>query len=662
MNVSDDIRSIGRPLSSARVAILDDFGNMVPTYVRGEICIGGPHLFSGYQSRDDLTERAHSLHEKYGRLYRTGDVGFFEVSGNIVFCGRRDSQTKVRGHRIETESVSSVISEMAFVKASAVAVIKDRLIAFVVHGTSDNPSSTTPLAARVVAHQQRDMDEIRNHVLARMPSAFVPSLWLRISQVPLTISGKLDIRTLASLAEDAIAKEGKTHVDPDDHYERSIHDCCLQVLEVSVSMTANMLYHGLDSYAAMALIPRLRRALPNFRPSFRDIITNPIPRRLAALAQSRSYLDDMTQSDPLDKPFADVEPSPHHPASSMQRRFCLAQQVFQDATYNVPGLFEVRDAAIEAVQAALDAIIAEHAIFRTRFEFSPSEGYRQVVVDELHLSVAKYDFSTLSNSDASVRMQGVLRAELGQPFDVTRLPLVRCKAFKKPDGLMSLFVNFHHSIIDEQSLRAFVTELSRKIRSLTLGASPVVSRAARRMQYIDYCLQEERKFGNATFVNKSTHFWKQHLQGIDATALRLDSPGTRGPRAAIAGYKTRLLVSKYAFSWAQLQGMTSFSVYFAYFQIILARCWGCYEPAVLIPISLRPTDCEELYGCFLNTVPVHTSINASLSLESVIQSCGRILFDVIEHSRVPYESILEAAGLKAEDFPLMFVYHEEKPR
>ena len=314
------------------MAILDDFGNMVPTFVRGEICIGGPHLFSGYQNRDDLTERAHSVHDKYGRLYKTGDIGFFEASGNIIFCCRRDSQTKLHGQRLETEGIFSVISEMTFVEASAVAVVKDRLIAFVVYGTSDIPTSATAMAARVVTHQRREVDEIRSHVLARVPSAFVPSQWLRISQIPLSISGKFDVRTLASLAKDAPTEEKETHVDPDNHYERSIHDCCTQVLRVSISMAANMLDHGLDSYTAMALISRFRRVLPNFRPSFRDIITNRVPRRLATLARSRLHANDMTQSELLDQPLSDVEPFPHCPVSSMQRRFCSAQQFFQDAT------------------------------------------------------------------------------------------------------------------------------------------------------------------------------------------------------------------------------------------------------------------------------------------------------------------------------------------
>lgn len=95
----------------------------------------------------------------------------------------------------------------------------------------------------------------------------------------------------------------------------------------------------------------------------------------------------------------------------MQRRFYLGQDVFQDATYNVPGLFQDRNATIGVIQAAFDAIIAEHDIFRTPFEFNPSKGYQQVVVDEFRISVVKIGFPTLSSPDASMRIQEVLSAE-----------------------------------------------------------------------------------------------------------------------------------------------------------------------------------------------------------------------------------------------------------
>jgi aryl carrier-like protein len=397
MNAEGDIRSIGRPLTSARVAIIDDFGNIAPTFVRGEICIGGSHLFSGYQGREDLTKWAHVVDEKYGRLYKTGDVGFFDAAGNIIFCGRRDTQTKLNGQRLEPEGIASIISEMAYIESSAVAVIKERLAAFLVYGT---PGGETASTTSIVPYKREDMDKLQKHVRGRVPSAWVPSIWLRISRVPLTVSGKLDMRKLASLVEATPTDPGDAYVGPEDEDEQRILDCCLQVLGASVCATANLLDHGLDSYLAMVLVSRLRSAFPTLQLSFRDLMANPMPRRLAAMVRQQSVADNTPDAYISDKIRATVKASPRHSASSMQKRFCLAQDVFQDATYNVPGLFEVQDVGTERVRAVLDAIIAEHAIFRTRFEFSPSEGYQQVVMDELQINVAEYDLSSIDGPTA----------------------------------------------------------------------------------------------------------------------------------------------------------------------------------------------------------------------------------------------------------------------
>jgi non-ribosomal peptide synthetase component F len=118
MNEMEDIRSLGKPFASALVTVVDNFGKVTATYVRGEICIGGSHLFSGYQSRDELTTCALLTDEKYGRLYKTGDVGFFDPTRRIIFCGRRDMQTKLNGQRLEPEGISSIISEIAHIEGN----------------------------------------------------------------------------------------------------------------------------------------------------------------------------------------------------------------------------------------------------------------------------------------------------------------------------------------------------------------------------------------------------------------------------------------------------------------------------------------------------------------------------------------------------------------
>jgi amino acid adenylation domain-containing protein len=106
---------IGKPISNARVYVLDGKQQPVPICVPGEIYIGGEGVARGYLNRPDLTT------EKFvpdlfapapgARLYRTGDVGRYLPDGNLEFLGRTDHQVKLRGYRIELEEIETVLRQ-----------------------------------------------------------------------------------------------------------------------------------------------------------------------------------------------------------------------------------------------------------------------------------------------------------------------------------------------------------------------------------------------------------------------------------------------------------------------------------------------------------------------------------------------------------------------
>ncbi|KAG9230477.1 hypothetical protein BJ875DRAFT_546147 [Amylocarpus encephaloides] len=657
MNKQDDIHSIGKPFASAQVVILDTFGNIAPTFVRGEIHIGGPHLFSGYQSREDLTARAQQNYQKYGLLYKTGDIGYLDAAGNIIFGGRRDTQIKLHGQRLEPEEISSIMSRISYVQGSAVVLVEGKLVAFVVYGASSSKSYQGTI--RLVAHNRKDMDEIRDHVRGKVPAALVPSVWLRISRVPFTISGKLDIPSLSSLVEASPADEKQGKDPPENQYEEKIREICVRTLGHFAGMSANLLDHGLDSYLAMILLSRLRMEFPFLQLSFRDLLANASPRRLAILVRDYASLEARPQlhSRETERVVADRFVLRPHPVSSIQKRFCLAQDIFQDATYNIPGLFETQSISVKAIQLAFDNLVAENSIFRTYFEFDPAKGYQQIIMSDLQVNVSEYSPMAPQVFVTEEQMRIVLQSELTKPFDTASPPLLRCMVFKGSRGRVSIFVNFHHSIMDEQSLDLFITKLSSKIKPAVVNL-PKTNHSVKSMQYTTYCIEEQRKLRDTTSVSNSTTFWKNHLQGIETMALPTIPP-PQIAEAANATLTTSVSVSKLAFGWAQEQGITNFSVYLTYFQITLARCWDWSEPTVLIPISQRPVNCGDIFGCFLNTVPIHSHIDNSISLETTMENSNHVLLDIMEHSFLPYESILELSGLKSDSFPLMFVYHED---
>ncbi|NUT38113.1 MAG: amino acid adenylation domain-containing protein [Hamadaea sp.] len=134
----------GRPLTHQSVLVLDELRRDVPDHVTGELYIGGAALADGYFGDAALTADRFS-----GGLYRTGDLGRFLPDGAIEFLGRRDSQVKIRGHRVELGEIEAALEAYPAV-SSAVAVAygsgpSRQLAAFVTGAAAQPPDADAAL-------------------------------------------------------------------------------------------------------------------------------------------------------------------------------------------------------------------------------------------------------------------------------------------------------------------------------------------------------------------------------------------------------------------------------------------------------------------------------------------------------------------------------------
>jgi amino acid adenylation domain-containing protein len=182
---------IGRATANHELILLDRYGDPVPVGIPGEIHIGGPGLALGYLADPALTADRFVPHQfartPGARLYRTGDIGVQREDGAIVFLGRWDDQIRLRGQRIEPGEVEAALRRHRAVREAAVVVREDspgarRLVAFTV-GDS----------ARVTGH------ELREWLERELPPQLVPASFEWLTEVPLTSSGKVDRRQLATM-------------------------------------------------------------------------------------------------------------------------------------------------------------------------------------------------------------------------------------------------------------------------------------------------------------------------------------------------------------------------------------------------------------------------------------------------------------------------------
>ena len=173
---------IGKPIYNTQIHIVDKYMKLVPVGVQGELCIAGVNVGQGYLNNETLTN------EKFvnnpfgdGKLYKTGDLAYWREDGEIIFCGRNDSQVKLNGQRIEIGEIEAVISGVDGVDSVAVVVkkssAKDMLVAFF---TGENSSE----------------EAIRSVCVNKLPKYMVPSAFIHLVRLPLNKNGKLDRRLL----------------------------------------------------------------------------------------------------------------------------------------------------------------------------------------------------------------------------------------------------------------------------------------------------------------------------------------------------------------------------------------------------------------------------------------------------------------------------------
>lgn len=181
---------VGAAMPGTRVVILDDEGGRVSDGERGEIVIAGPNVSPGYLGRADLTAKA--FFELDGtRAYRTGDWGR-ERGGQIFFEGRRDSQVKVNGYRIELGDLEANLRALPEIADAVVLPVEKQ-------GRIDALAAVVVLAVEKSGSDFAFTAQLKTRLGERLPAYMIPRKFLYVDAFPMTANGKADRRKLGEM-------------------------------------------------------------------------------------------------------------------------------------------------------------------------------------------------------------------------------------------------------------------------------------------------------------------------------------------------------------------------------------------------------------------------------------------------------------------------------
>lgn len=184
----DDIPTIGSGMAGTKVYLLNEQLEMAEEGQSGELCIAGTCLANGYLNQPALTEEKfinwnHPVHGQT-RIYKTGDLGRNLENGEIAFGGRKDSQVKIRGNRVELGEIEVVLLQQEYIE-QAVVLLRE-----------DQPGRKN-LVAYVLGNKDRfDAHALRNAIKNSLPDYMIPTNFIYLESLPKTVSGKVDKQAL----------------------------------------------------------------------------------------------------------------------------------------------------------------------------------------------------------------------------------------------------------------------------------------------------------------------------------------------------------------------------------------------------------------------------------------------------------------------------------
>ncbi|WP_223736877.1 non-ribosomal peptide synthetase [Streptomyces purpurogeneiscleroticus] len=434
----------GRPLANQSFAVLDGRLEAAPTWVPGELYIGGTGVARGYWGDAEKTAERFITHPMTGeRLYRTGDLGRYLPDGNIEFLGRNDHQVKINGYRIELGEIEAHLNAHPAVKDAIVTAHHNQLTAYLTTAPHTTDGSETLTAS------------LQEHLAARLPDYMLPRAFVTLDALPLTANGKIDRSALPApqpLVSTAITDEREDSGDsPRNDIERRLKDIWTEVLPTDTVGIHDVFGElGGDSLLALRVISKAAEAGLALTP--RQFFENPT---IAGLARVATLAAPSTSAAPADV----TGPAPLLPAQAM-----LLSGLSEEAArhHNYALFFELAEPMDKvALRVALRTVIARHDALRTGFTLQ-REGRQQEVHPAKELSTAPLEWLDLADLPAEEQDRTIEEraAQAQRSFDLTEPPLLRVLYFDRGGNRRpELLLIAHWLVVDNFSLRLVLDEL-----------------------------------------------------------------------------------------------------------------------------------------------------------------------------------------------------------
>ncbi|KAL8920830.1 MAG: hypothetical protein Q9208_006002 [Pyrenodesmia sp. 3 TL-2023] len=660
--------NIGKAVGSV-VWIVDEcsYDTLTPVGTIGELLIEGPLLARGYLN--DPVKTAASFIEnppwlehfrgksgKATRLYKTGDLGRYHADGSIEFMGRKDSQIKLRGQRIEPGDIEYHISQSLPAGASvAVDVVApaggsaaSQLAVFV---GLDGKRVSTRGSESLIAIDMAGKEELLSHIQGlqkklsiALPVYMIPSYVIPLKHLPLTASGKLDRKLLrqigSSLAMEQLSSLSDTHqsrqedsrdVEAFGQMQRKIAELWLSVLPThppQIRTNDDFFKLGGDSINAMQLVQAASKS--NIRLTTGKIFQHPTLGGMSSAA-----LETMAAEGQANVSINDCGKKDSHMKAMMEEMHCPGLQVEAD---NIENLIKAPDMQAYMVACGLlkthgyinyfafdlsgpidgprlekscRTLVARHSVLRTVFALHAGH-IHQVVLKNYNM-----DFAHHTNQEETEALLTNLCAMDINCETQLGANIVRFQLVKRAGNHHILIMRLSHAQFDGTSLSLIYRDLQMLYANETLPVAP---------PFTDWALAS-----HAANSLTAESYWRGLLHGASMTSILAHS---KPPYAHIINTRISLTIP---FTPVQPHGITVATLVKASWAVVLASLASTTDVVfgnAVTGRNLPLPGIDHIVGDCNNAVLVRINLAHAPTALSLLQQIQSQLV-----AAIPYETI-----------------------
>lgn len=666
-----DASLIGRPIPNMQVYVMDEYMQLLPVGVAGEMYVGGAGLARGYLHRPDLTAEKfvpHPFSATGGdRLYRTGDRARLRPDGTLEYLGRIDHQIKIRGYRIELPEIEMALESHPGVRQAVILLQED-------------PGGERRLLAYLTQAEDEGVDrlqssQLRSYLRKKLPEYMVPAAFIFLKEFVLTVNGKVDRCALPAVGKLESQEEG--FIAPRTRTEQVISQIWSEVLNVQ-QPGANGKFFDLGGHSLLGIkvASRIRTAF-QIEISLRGIFEHPI------LSDLATYVDSLSKDHEgkFVAPMSRVSRTEELPLSFNQEGRLLRE--WAEKLRGVPlqpfqitfGLWFQGALNRKALEHAINEIVRRHEVLRMALKQRPfkhsaelalpllqgaardmgsaaamhnllqlgSRLFKATVHDDVRLELSMADLTGFSGPRMKAELRRVVDRQSQAPFDYGRPPLMRASLLKTAEHEHLLVVTMHHMIADHWSIEVFRKEL------ISLYTSwPDRSNSELPLQYVDFAAWQ-RQHLTAESLQNMVAYWRQRwleFPLLDVRELPFISSPHGQPDGPTGMEKLALdaLLSEKVQEYVRQKNVTCNVFVLAALNILVHFHTGKRRIGIWGHFANRITpEIENLIGCFANNHLLGIEVRPDCQVDDVLQGVRNMVLDADTYQEIPFYLLWMAA-------------------